>query len=126
MLQRWKTGAKALKREVTALTIALRDPRMSWYARLVAGLVVAYALSPIDLIPDPIPVLGYLDDLVLLPLGIALVLRWIPAEVMASARQQAEGLGKLKKNNWPVAAVIVVLWVGAAVWLTRIFAAWLS
>ena len=126
MLQHWKTRAKALKREVTALTIALRDPRVPWYARVVAGLVVAYALSPIDLIPDPIPVLGYLDDLVLLPLGIALVLRWIPAEVMASTRQQAEGLGKLKKNHWLAAAVIVALWVGAAVWLIRVLVTSLS
>lgn len=89
---------------------------MPWYARLV----VAYALSPIDLIPDPIPVLGYLDDLILLPLGIALVLRLTPPEVMTEARQRAERLGKPHKSNRWAAAVIVLLWVGTALWLLRV------
>jgi uncharacterized membrane protein YkvA (DUF1232 family) len=86
-----------------------------WHARLFAGLVVAYAFSPIDLIPDPIPVIGYLDDLVLVPLGIALALRMIPAEVMAECRErvrqeQDEG----KPVSWAAAAVIVAIWIGMA------------
>ena len=86
-IQVWKLRARAFKREVRAVYLAMRDPRTPWYARLLAGAVVAYAFSPIDLIPDPIPVLGYLDDLVLLPLGIALALKLIPAQVMAECRQ---------------------------------------
>ena len=86
-------GARRLKREVRALYLAYRDPRTPWYGRMLAALVVAYALSPIDLIPDPIPVLGYLDDLILIPLGVALALRMIPREVMAECRAQAERRG---------------------------------
>lgn len=89
MLARLKARAKALKTEIHALAIACRDPRTPWPVRGLALLVVAYALSPIDLIPDFVPVLGYLDDLILLPLGIALVVRLIPPEVLTDARQTA-------------------------------------
>jgi uncharacterized membrane protein YkvA (DUF1232 family) len=90
----------------------MRDPRTPWYARLLAGAVVAYAFSPIDLIPDPIPVLGYLDDLVLLPLGIALVLKLIPPEVMAECRQRAQQEQDAGKPvNWAPALIIVLIWV---------------
>lgn len=89
MLNRWKHWARTLKREVYALYLAYRDPRVPWYARLLAGVVVAYAFSPIDLIPDFIPVLGYLDDLLLVPLGIALVIRLIPPHVLAECRAEA-------------------------------------
>ena len=89
MLQKWKDYARALKTEIYALTIAYRDPRTPWYAKAWALAVVAYALNTIDLIPDFIPVLGYLDDLVLLPLGIALAVKLIPAGVMADARLAA-------------------------------------
>ena len=85
-----KERALRLKQEVTALGLACRDPRTPWYARLLAVGVIAYALSPIDLIPDFIPVLGYLDDLVLVPLGIALALKMIPLEVMVDARIKAK------------------------------------
>jgi len=114
-VQRWKVGAHRLKRDVRALYLAYRDPRVPWYARLFAGLVVAYAFSPIDLIPDPIPVIGYLDDLVLVPLGIVLALRMIPAEVMVECRERArreqdEG----KPVSWTAAAVIVAIWIAMA------------
>ena len=79
----WRERARRLKRDTYALYLALKDPRVPWYARLLAGLVVAYAFSPIDLIPDFIPVLGYLDDLLIVPLGIVLTLRLIPPAVMA-------------------------------------------
>lgn len=84
-----KARAQALKTELKALQIAYRDPRTPWAARACVLLVVGYALSPIDLIPDFIPVLGYLDDLILVPLGLALAIRLIPAEVLADARQTA-------------------------------------
>jgi uncharacterized membrane protein YkvA (DUF1232 family) len=88
-LNTWKERARALRREIFALVIAYRDPRTPWYAKAWALVVATYALSPIDLIPDFIPVLGYLDDLVLLPLGIALAMRLIPAGVMEDARLTA-------------------------------------
>jgi uncharacterized membrane protein YkvA (DUF1232 family) len=86
-----------------------------WYARLFAACVVAYAFSPIDLIPDPIPVLGYLDDLVLIPLGIWLALKMIPPEVMADCRVRArEELARDKPVNWLAGAIIVAIWIGLA------------
>jgi uncharacterized membrane protein YkvA (DUF1232 family) len=110
MLQTWKDAARALKREGYALVIASRDPRTPWYAKAWALAVTAYALSPLDLIPDFIPVLGYLDDLVLVPLGIALAVKLIPPEVMADARltaTKAEG-GSIGKVG---AAVIALVWM---------------
>ena len=109
-----KEKARALKREITALWFALRDPRTPWAARVVGALVVAYALSPIDLIPDFIPVLGLLDDLILLPLGIALCIRLIPAEVFDDARRRAIDAQRQPANR--IAAVVIVLiWIGLAV-----------
>lgn len=116
----------ALKRETMALYFAARDPRTPLVAKLLAAAVVAYALSPIDLIPDFIPVIGLLDDLVLLPIGIALVLRLIPPEAMADARARAGAALALPKNI-VAGMVIVLLWLGAlallAVWAYRAFAA---
>ena len=83
-LKRW---ARRLKVEVYALYLAYKDPRVPWYARAFAAVVVAYAFSPIDLIPDPIPILGYLDDLVIIPLGVALAIRMIPPPVLAECRE---------------------------------------
>jgi uncharacterized membrane protein YkvA (DUF1232 family) len=126
VLQRWKRRARALKKEVYALYLAYRDRRTPWYAKAVAALVVAYAFSPIDLIPDPIPVLGYLDDLVLVPLGAALALRLIPPEVMADARMKAEELLRTGKPvSWGGAVIVGVIWIilaGLALWLiARLF-----
>jgi uncharacterized membrane protein YkvA (DUF1232 family) len=106
-LARWKTRARQLQAEIYALYLAYRDPRVPWYAKAVALCVVGYALSPIDLIPDFIPVLGYLDDLVLIPLGVVLVLRMIPPAVMVEclARARAKPVGRA------VAAVIVAIWL---------------
>ncbi|HEU5349813.1 MAG TPA: YkvA family protein [Ktedonobacterales bacterium] len=104
--------ARRLKGETYALYLAYRDPRVPWHARLFAAAVVAYAFSPIDLIPDIIPVLGYLDDLILVPLGIVLALRMIPAEVMAECRERArETLREGRPTNWVVAGVIIGIWL---------------
>jgi uncharacterized membrane protein YkvA (DUF1232 family) len=105
-----KTRAAALKQELVALYFAARDPRTPWYAKVFSVCVVAYALSPIDLIPDPIPILGYVDDLLLLPLGIYLALRMIPAEVLTECRVKAAESKRLPRNWW-AAAVIVSLWL---------------
>jgi uncharacterized membrane protein YkvA (DUF1232 family) len=119
-LQRWKERASELKQEVHALALACKDPRVPWYAKLLAVCIVAYALSPIDLIPDFIPVLGYLDDLILVPLGIYFVLKMIPAEVMADCREKARA-AKInnRRGRWLAAAVIVAIWIFLAVWFIK-------
>ena len=116
-LGEWKRWAGRLKSETHALYLAYRDPRVPWYAKLFAALVAGYAFSPIDLIPDPIPVLGYLDDLILVPLGVALAVRMIPEDVLSESRQKAREM--VERGERPVsraaAAVIVVLWLALAV-----------
>ncbi len=107
-----KTRAKALKRETMALYFVYRDPRTPWYAKAWALVVVAYALSPIDLIPDFVPVLGYLDDLILVPAGIALAIRLIPAGVMEAARLAAtQAEGRPNRLGWLGAAIIALAWL---------------
>jgi len=111
-IEQWKQQARQLKVEVYALYLAYRDSRVPWHARIFAACVVAYAFSPIDLIPDPIPILGYLDDLVLIPLGIKAALSMIPVEVMAESREKArELIGQDKPVNWVAAAVIIAIWL---------------
>ena len=106
--------ARALKREAVALYYATRDPRTPWYAKLIAGAIVAYAISPIDLIPDFIPVLGLLDELLLLPGAIWLALRLVPGPVLEESRRRAEAA--LERPTSRIAAVVIVLvWVACAV-----------
>jgi uncharacterized membrane protein YkvA (DUF1232 family) len=108
----WKQRARELQTQVYAMHLAYRDPRVPWYARIFAACVVAYAFSPIDLIPDPIPILGYLDDLVLIPLGVIVAVRMIPPVVLAECREQAR---EVMKEGQPVsraaAAVIIAIWL---------------
>lgn len=121
----WRGWARRVKRDVFALYLAYRDPRTPWYARIVAAGVVAYAFSPIDLIPDPIPVLGYLDDLILVPLGIMLAVRLIPPAVMADCRTAATTrLQSGKPVNWGAAVVIVCIWLLVAAWVATLVARW--
>jgi uncharacterized membrane protein YkvA (DUF1232 family) len=115
-LERW---ARRLKVEVYALYLAYKDPRVPWYARVFAAVVVGYAFSPLDLIPDPIPVLGYLDDLILIPLGIALAIRMIPPPILAECREEAR-----EAKDGPVskvaAVVVIAVWIALAalaVWI---------
>jgi uncharacterized membrane protein YkvA (DUF1232 family) len=115
----WQERARNLKRDVVAMAMALRDPRVPWYAKAVGACVVAYALSPIDLIPDFVPVLGLLDDLVLVPLGLLLVLRLIPADILAEHRVTAATIVERPVSRAGAAAVIAV-WVLAA----ALLAAW--
>lgn len=113
VLGRLKQRAKTIRRDTYVVYLACRDPRTPWYAKWFAGGVVAYALSPIDLIPDFIPVLGYVDDLILIPLGIALAVRMIPNDVLADCRVRAQTPSKGPASR-RAAAVIITIWVIAA------------
>jgi len=118
MLQSWKEKASRLKREIYTLWIAYRKPGVPWYAKAFCALVVAYAFSPIDLIPDFIPVLGYLDDLLLIPLGVGLAIKMIPAEILAQSRAEAQQkMDEGHRDNWVVGGLIVLLWVVVVVFV---------
>jgi uncharacterized membrane protein YkvA (DUF1232 family) len=111
-IEKWKRRVKELKVEVYAIYLAYKDPRVPWYARIFTACVVGYAFSPIDLIPDPIPVLGYLDDLVLVPLGIMLAIKLIPPDVLVDCRVQAREVMKQGKPvNRLAAAIIIIIWI---------------
>ena len=120
MLEIWKQWARAIKRDVHALYLAARDPRVPWHAKALAIAVAAYALSPIDLIPDFVPVLGYVDDLIIVPTGIAIVVWLIPSEIMAQHRDMA-----IAAQNRPVSraagVAIVTIWIvviGLTLWVS--------
>jgi uncharacterized membrane protein YkvA (DUF1232 family) len=114
----WKTRARELKRDVYALYLASRHPRTPWFAKLLAACVVAYAFSPIDLVPDFVPVLGHLDDIILVPLGVALSIKLVPASVLAECREEAERRasertrgGSNRPRSLLAATVIVAIWL---------------
>jgi uncharacterized membrane protein YkvA (DUF1232 family) len=122
ILERWKRKAQELKKETYALYLAVKNPRVPWHAKFCAACVVAYALSPIDLIPDFIPVLGYLDDLILVPIGIALTIKMIPPDVLAECRAKAQTriaqdgfLGRVG------AAFVIAVWLALTIWLFHYF-----
>ena len=116
VISRLKTWARGIKRDVVTVYFAARDPQAPVGARLLAGLVAAYALSPIDLIPDFIPVLGYLDDLLIVPLGLLLVMRFMPDDVLANARAKADTL-LAKPRSLLAAACFVVIWLALGFYL---------
>ena len=119
MIQRIRQWARLAGRDVYAVYRAARDPRVPWYAKALAFCVARYALSPIDLIPDFVPVLGYLDDLIIVPLGILIVVKLIPPEIIAEHRAlAAESQGRPVSHT--AAIVIVVVWAASIV-----VAAWL-
>jgi len=112
-LDRLRDWAREIKRDVHALYLAARDPRVPWYAKALALAVAAYALSPIDLIPDFIPVLGYVDDVIIVPLGILLAVQLIPADILAEHRHAAStaGGGPVSRT---AAIIIIAIWIGLA------------
>jgi uncharacterized membrane protein YkvA (DUF1232 family) len=123
LIATWKERARELKIQVFAIYLAYQDPRVPLYARIFAACVAGYAFSPLDLIPDPIPVLGYLDDLILVPLGVKLALRMIPAEVLAECQEKSrETMMQGKPVNKVAAAVIIVLWLVLAALVVRFLA----
>jgi uncharacterized membrane protein YkvA (DUF1232 family) len=109
-----KNWARLVKRDIHAIYLCSRDPRVPWHAKALAILVAAYALSPIDLIPDFVPVLGYLDDVILVPVGIWLVVRLIPAHVMAEHRELAAA-ARDRPVSRTAAAIIVAIWIASAI-----------
>lgn len=118
--QKWKEKAEKLNQEIYTLVLANLDSRTPWYAKVFTGMVVAYALSPIDLIPDFIPVLGYLDDLILVPLGVAFAIRLIPDEVLFDCRSRAQREFRNGKPVSRVAAVVIIfIWVILAAFAIR-------
>ena len=119
MLESWKRRGTRLRGETYALYLAYRDPRTPWYAKVLVALVVAYAFSPIDLIPDPIPILGHLDDLLLVPLGIALALKMIPPVVLDECREQARlTMEQGNPTSWKAAAAVIAIWLVIAIAIT--------
>jgi uncharacterized membrane protein YkvA (DUF1232 family) len=117
MFERIKVWARTLKRDTYAVYLAARSPNTPWYVKALAIVVVAYAFSPIDLIPDFIPVLGYLDDLILVPFGIWLVVSLIPEQAMVEYRTKASELVQRPQNGKVAAAAIIAIWIFGAVLL---------
>ena len=111
MLEKLKCRARALKNEAFAVYLAAKDPRTPWYAKALIFFVVAHTFSPIDLIPDFIPILGYLDDLIITPGGLWLAIRMIPPEVLAEARAKVATSGLDRSLGYMGAAVILFMWI---------------
>jgi len=113
-IRNWRTKSKQLKSEVYALYLASKHPKTPWYAKAFAVFMIGYALSPIDLIPDFIPVIGYLDDLIIVPAGIALLVTMIPKGVLEECREKARSQSmSMKPRSWTAAMIIVMIWLSA-------------
>lgn len=121
MLKKIKAWASKIKRQIFILYFAWKDHRTPWYAKAFTACVVAYAFSPIDLIPDFIPILGYLDDLILLPAGIMIALKMIPKDVLSSCKVQAEEMmNNGKPKNWVAGSIILFIWSVIIIWIAVI------
>jgi len=121
MLKKIKDWARKLKRQIFVLYFACKDERVPWYAKVFTACVVAYAFSPIDLIPDFIPILGYLDDVILIPLGVMFALKMIPKNVITDCEVKAEEMIKNgKPKNWIVGSIIVLIWGIIFIWVSLI------
>lgn len=120
-LDRLKASAKKIKQNIFVLVEAYKHPKTPLYIKILSIIIVAYAFSPIDLIPDFIPVLGYLDDIIIVPLGITLVLKLIPKEILAECWELVGESEKVKKKNWIAGVVIILLWIGVVSWILSLF-----
>jgi uncharacterized membrane protein YkvA (DUF1232 family) len=120
VLRKWRNSSGWLRLEIASLLLACRDPRTPWYAKALAAMVVIYTFSPIDLVSDPIPLIGYLDDLVVLPLGVFLVRRMIPPEVLAECRERARRMWQRRRVVFRRAAAVLLgiclLIAGGLIW----------
>lgn len=118
LLEKLKTSTKKLKQNLYVLYWAYKDARVPWHAKLFAICVVAYAFSPIDLIPDFIPILGYLDDLIIVPLGITIALKLIPQNILDEYRVKAEEMrSQGKPKNWITGTLFIIIWIASAIWI---------
>jgi uncharacterized membrane protein YkvA (DUF1232 family) len=120
-MKKLKEWAKKLKRQLVMLHLAYKDNRTPWFAKVLIFVIIGYALSPIDLIPDFIPIIGYLDDLILLPIGIYFVLKLIPEEVKREALLKAEDYKWDKKNNWLIGGIVILVWLVVGYWIVTNF-----
>lgn len=122
ILERLKDKARTIKRELMALYCAYKHPKVPWFAKAFIALIIGYALSPIDLVPDFIPILGYLDDLILIPIGITIALKMIPREIMEECRRNAAVMDKNSLGkSWIAGGIIIIIWVALIVVLIRPF-----
>ncbi|MFB9762526.1 YkvA family protein [Ectobacillus funiculus] len=127
IIQKLKTWAKNLKKQLLVLYLAYRDERVSWYAKLFTMLVVAYAFSPIDFIPDFIPILGYLDDVILVPLGVSLALKLIPKEVLEDCKKKVEERQTTSKpKNWVTGVIIIAIWILVFIWVGKLVLSYMN
>ncbi|MDQ0219591.1 DUF1232 domain-containing protein [Peribacillus cavernae] len=117
MIKKLKAWARELKRNIYTLYFAYRDKRAPWYAKVFTAFIVAYAFSPIDLIPDFIPILGYLDDIIIVPAGVWIALKLLPDEVIKNAKMKAEGKMGKKPVNWVMGTLILTVWLLLLAWL---------
>lgn len=120
MITKMKAWARTLKKQVFTLYFAYKDDRTSWFAKIFTAIVVAYAFSPIDLIPDFIPVLGLIDDIIIVPLGVLIALKLIPTEVLKDCEVKAEMLLKNgRPKNWLVGIIIIAVWLSISIWMIK-------
>jgi uncharacterized membrane protein YkvA (DUF1232 family) len=126
LIARWHQQVDHLKTEVFALYLAYKHPKTPWYAKVCMGIVIGYAVCPIDLIPDFIPVLGYLDDLIIVPAGIYLTLKMIPKDVMLECREKARISQFRTKIKWIITGVIVLIWMVVIFLLVRFVSQYFS
>jgi uncharacterized membrane protein YkvA (DUF1232 family) len=117
VIRKLKVWARELKKSIYTLYFAYRDKRAPWYAKVFTALIVAYAFSPIDLIPDFIPILGYLDDIIIVPAGVWIALKLLPDEVIKNAKMKAEGRMGKKPVNWVMGTLILTVWLLLLAWL---------
>jgi uncharacterized membrane protein YkvA (DUF1232 family) len=116
IIEVWKQRVQQLKKETYTVYLASKDPRVPWYAKVLIAFVVGHTFSPIDLIPDFIPILGYMDDFIIAPLGIAFAIKMIPQDVLAECREEAQAiLDQDRPTSWKAAMVIIAIWLLAAV-----------
>lgn len=116
----WKERVRSLRTDTYVLYLSCRDPRVPWYARILIIVTISYALSPIDLIPDFIPIIGYLDDLIIVPAGIFLALKMVPGEVLAEKREKAGKELISLRTRWVAAVIIILIWTFMLLLLFRL------
>ncbi|MBE2978941.1 YkvA family protein [Priestia megaterium] len=120
-LTKLKEQARKLKKEIFLLVEASKHPKAPFYVKLLSILIIAYAFSPVDLIPDFVPVLGYLDDIILIPFAIKFVLKLIPKDVLDECREKVRKSENVKKKNWTAGIVIILLWIAVLYWIFKLF-----